>query len=185
MGDAVFQKKIEQKLKAGIAGFGFDLTRSLSNGAVPEIETINDAIQLLRFVGEVHSKEPVIIFDEFDQITEDGQRKVCADIIKQVSDQGLNVRFILCGIGTSMEDLIGVHLSTARYLLPIELERLSHDARWEIIKTAAAAMNVTVGDNHLMRIGQISDGFPYYVHLIGEQLLWNMFDDPNPVGHCM
>jgi archaellum biogenesis ATPase FlaH len=185
VGDVVFQKKIEQKLKAGIAGFGVDLTRSLSSGVVPPIETINEAVQLLRFIGEVHSKEPVIIFDEFDQITENDQRKMCADVIKQVSDQGLNVRFILCGIGTSMEDLIGVHLSTARYLLPIELERLSHDARWEIIKTAAGAMNVIVSDNHLMRIGQISDGFPYYVHLIGEQLLWNMFDDPNPVGHCM
>lgn len=185
IGDTIFQKRIEQKLKVGIAGFSGELTRSLANGSVPQVDTINDAVQLLRFVGEVHSKRPVIIFDEFDQITEIRQRKVCADIIKQVSDQGVNVRFILCGIGTSMEDLIGVHLSTARYLLPIELERLSHDARWEIIKSAASAMNVTVGDNFLLRIGQISDGFPYYVHLVGEQLLWNMFDDSNLVGHCM
>jgi hypothetical protein len=152
---------------------------------VPPIETINDAIQLLKLVCEIREQEVVIILDEFDQITDNEQRKVCADVIKQVSDQGVKVRFILCGIGTSMENLIGVHLSTARYLLPIELERLSHEARWEIIDSAAKAVGVTIGTNYLLRIGQISDGFPYYVHLIGEQILWSMFDDPEPIGHCM
>jgi hypothetical protein len=40
----------------------------LTSGVVPPVESINDAIQLLKFVGECHSKEPVIIFDEFDQL---------------------------------------------------------------------------------------------------------------------
>jgi uncharacterized protein len=109
-GDAVHQRKIEHKLKMGMLGFGYDMSRSLTSGVVPPIESINDAVQLLRFVGEVHSKEPVIIFDEFDQIPDDAQRKACAEVIKQVSDQALNIRFILCGIGSSLEDLIGVHL---------------------------------------------------------------------------
>jgi hypothetical protein len=33
----------------------------------------------------------------------------------------------------------------------------------------------------LIRIGQISDGFPHYVHLIGEALFWSMFDDKEDV----
>jgi hypothetical protein len=135
-------------------------------------------------VGEFHSAEPVVIFDEFDQLADDSQRKVCAELIKQVSDQGLKIRFIFCGIGTSLEDLIGVHLSTGRYLSPVFLERLPHDARWEILNSAAAAMGVTIGHGHLVRIGQISDGFPSYIHLIGEQLLWSMFDDPAEVTRC-
>jgi hypothetical protein len=183
-GDGLHQKKIEHKLKAGILGFGYDMSRSLSSGTVPPIDSVNDAVQLLRFVGEVHSKEPVIIFDEFDQLTDDTQRKACAEVIKQVSDQGLNVRFILCGIGTSLEDLIGVHLSTGRYLSPVHLERLTHDARWEIIQSAASAVGVTLGQNHLVRIGQISDGFPSYIHLMGEQVLWSMFDDQAMASQC-
>jgi hypothetical protein len=183
-GDAVFQKKIEHKLKTGIGGFGYDLTRSLTSGVVPPIESVNDAIQLLKFVGESHSKEPVIVFDEFDQLPDDSQRKTCAEVIKQVSDQALNVRFVLCGIGTSLEDLIGVHLSTGRYLSPVQLQPLTQDARWEIIESAATALGVTVGRNFSLRIGQISDGFPSYVHLIGEQLLWAMFDDDEVIGHC-
>ncbi len=183
-GDAVFQKRIEHKLRAGVGGFGYDMERSLTSGIVPPIESVNDAVHFLRFVGEFHSTEPIIIFDEFDQLADDDQRKVCAEIIKQVSDQGLKVRFILCGIGASMEDLIGVHLSTGRYLSPVHLERLPHDARWEIIESAAEAMHVTVGHGHLVRIGQISDGFPSYIHLIGEQLLWSMFDDSEMVSCC-
>jgi hypothetical protein len=184
VGDPVFQKKVEHKLKAGIGGFGYDMTRSLTSGIVPPVESINDATQLLKFVGECHSKEPVIIFDEFDQLADDAQRKACAEVIKQVSDQGIGVRFILCGIGTSLEDLIGVHLSTGRYLSPVPLERLTQDARWEIILAAAKAVGVTVANNFLLRIGQISDGFPSYVHLIGEQVLWSMFDDEETTGHC-
>jgi hypothetical protein len=185
VGNLLSQKKLEHKLRVGVPGFNYDMSRSITSGTVPPVETINDAVQLLKLVGESNSKETVIILDEFDQITENDQRKICADIIKQISDQGIRVRFILCGIGTSMENLIGVHLSTARYLLPIELERLSHEARWEIINSAANVLGVTIGRNFLLRIGQISDGFPYYVHLIGEQLLWSMFDDPTSVGHCM
>jgi uncharacterized protein len=90
---------------------------------------------------------------------------------------------MLCGIGTSLEDLIGVHLSSGRYLSPIQVERLTHDARWEIVQEAAA-IGVSVADKFLLRIGQISDDFPHYVHLMAEHLLWSMFDDPEPVGHC-
>ena len=46
------------------------------------------------------------------------------------------------------------------------------------------AVGVIVGQNHLLRIGQISDGFPSYIHLIGEQLMWSMFDDAEPVSQC-
>ncbi|WP_338662419.1 ATP-binding protein [Pararoseomonas sp. SCSIO 73927] len=183
-GDAVFQKKVEHKLKAGIGGFGYDMTRSLTSGVLPPFETLNDAVQLLSVVSELLSREPVIIFDEFDQLADDAERKVCAELIKAVSDRSVGVRFIFCGIGTSLEDLIGVHLSTGRYLSPVQLDRLTHDARWQIVEDAAQAIGVTISRPHQIRIGQISDGFPSYVHLMTEQILWSMYDDPVPVGIC-
>jgi hypothetical protein len=184
VGDAVFQKKVETKLKAGIAGFGYDFTRSLTSGIVPPIDTVNDAVQLLRFVAEFHSREPVIIFDEFDQLLDDTQRRICAEFIKAASDRPVGVRFIFCGIGSSLEELIGVHLSTGRYLSPVQLERLTHDARWEIVEEAAKAIGVGISHPHQIRIGQISDGYPSYIHLMTEMILWSMFDDAEPVGVC-
>lgn len=183
LGDALFQKKVEHKLRTGILPFGYDMTRTLTSGVVPPLESVNDAVQALRFTAEFHSREPVIVFDEFDQLVSDEDRKACADLIKQVSER-VSVRFIICGIGSSLEKLIGTHLSAERYLLPILLERLTHDARWEIIETAARAVGVEIPYDHQVRIGQISDGFPSYVHLITEKILWKMFDDPAEVGTC-
>jgi hypothetical protein len=175
-------RKIEEKLKIGIGGFGYELGKTIVEGAVPDVGSVNEAANLLRFVGHVCSRAPVIIFDEFDQIEADIDKKRCADIIKQVSDRGINARFIICGIGSSLEELIGVHLSTGRYLSPIHLEPLSHDACWEIIQSACSTLGLDVQHHHLVRIGQISDGFPYYVHLIGEQMLWSVFDDPEAIS---
>jgi hypothetical protein len=183
-GDAVFQKKMEHKLKMGFGGIGYDFSRSVSGGVIPVLDNVNDAVEMLKFVAEFHSREPVIIFDEFDQLSSDVERKMCAEVIKAVSDRSVGVRFIFCGIGSSLEDLIGVHLSTGRYLSPVQLDRLTHDARWEIVEEAAKAIGVSISHPHQIRIGQISDGFPSYIHLMTEQILWSMSDDPAPVGVC-
>ena len=106
-------------------------------------------------------------------------------MIKQISDQHLGVRLIFCGIGTSLEDLIGAHLSTDRYITPVELERLTHDARWEIVENAARELSLQVDRELLIRIGQISDGFPYYVHLISEMMFWSVYDDGEILSECL
>jgi hypothetical protein len=76
-----------------------------------------------------------------------------------------------------MDELIGVHLSTDRYLAPIQVERLSHDALWLILTETADKLGVEIGHEEQVRISTISDGFPYYVHLMGEHMFWSMFDD--------
>jgi hypothetical protein len=72
----------------------------------------------------------------------------------------------------------GHHPSAGRILEVIELKRIPHDSLWQIITTPAQKLGVTIHREKLIRISQISDGFPHYVHLIGESLFWDMFDDP-------
>ena len=43
----------------------------------------------------------------------------------------------------------------------------------------AEKLQVKLQQEALIRVGQVSDGFPHYVHLIGEALFWSMFDDEN------
>jgi hypothetical protein len=62
------------------------------------------------------------------------------------------------------------------------VEQLSHDALWEILNGAADALGVKVGELERMRISQMSDGFPYYVHLVGEHMFRAMFDDEKVVN---
>jgi hypothetical protein len=174
----------EHRFRFTVGALGYEFTRSLANGSVPEIQSTNEAVSLLTCVAELRGSEIVFVFDEFDQITHDEERKKCADLIMSVSNSRVGVKFIFCGIGQSIEELFGTHMSAARYLTPIQLEPLSHDARWEIVKDASAALGIDVEYRHLLRIGQISDGFPSYVHLICEQMFWAAFDDVQNISVC-
>jgi uncharacterized protein len=62
-------------------------------------------------------------------------------------------------------------------LTSIQLDRLSYDPRLEIIDGAKNALRLNIDDTTRFRIATISDGFPHYVHLITEKLLWEIFQD--------
>jgi Cdc6-like AAA superfamily ATPase len=146
------------------------------------VRTVNDAMEAIRNAAPPSGGPFPIIVDEFDQLSSADDKKYFADLIKQLSDQELNVRFLICGIGQSLEELIGIHLSTDRYLAGVRLEQITHDARWQIIQSACDHFGLDFDRNSIIRIGQISDGFPYYVHLIGERIFWEVFDDANVVS---
>lgn len=80
-----------------------------------------------------------------------------------------------------MEELIGAHQSAYRQLETVELPRLGWEARREIVVRAAEHFGINVDDNINWRIAAVSDGYPYYVHLITEKMLWEAFIDERPV----
>jgi hypothetical protein len=100
-----------------------------------------------------------------------------AEFIKNLSTVTDNIKFIFCGIGSDLTELLGSHPSAGRILEPIELHSISHDSLWQIIQTPANRLGIKVDRNKLIRIGQISDGFPHYAHLVGECLFWAVSDD--------
>lgn len=146
-------------------------------GTVPEIDSLNECVDIIRMLPNFHSNNPVIVIDEFDRIKLKKTKRQFAEFLKKVSDSHCDSKIIICGIANSLDQLIDEHLSVARNLASIELRRLSHDGRWEIINQAANRMGIEVPKNMNVRIGQISDGFPHYVHLIGEKLFWALYDD--------
>jgi uncharacterized protein len=151
--------------------------QEILNGSPPEMESMNECVDIIRMLPHFHSKSPVIVIDEFDRLKNKRTKRQFAEFLKKISDSQCESKIIICGIATTLDELIDEHLSVARNLASIELKRLSHDGRWEIIEAAAGRVGVTIGKDMNIRIGQISDGFPHYVHLIGEKLLWAIYDD--------
>ena len=102
----VIEQRLAQK-KAGVNWFGIsaEMQQGIKQGVLPPVESLNDGVVLLRYIAQMHSKEPVVIVDEFDQLRSIDDRKRFADLIKQVSDQGVAIRFIFCGIGRSLINL--------------------------------------------------------------------------------
>jgi len=168
--------------KKKIGGFGVEVGSETTFDAVsiPKATNFSEAIELLRRIAQRHSAKPLIVIDEFDLLP-DPEKELFADFIKQVGDQHINIQFILCGIGESLDELLLAHASCYRYIEGISVPRLRFDARLEIIENSLKALNVRLLEEHRFRIAAISDGFPHYVHLICEKLYWELFDDPTPV----
>ena len=136
---------------------------------------------MLRQAATHHSKQPVIVIDEFERLKNDGERALFADLIKQTGDQAMPFKLIFCGVASSLSELLDAHHSCYRYLVTTELERLPPTPRFEIINGAANAVGVEIEPSSLFRISAISDGFPHYIHLITEKLLWEIFVDENTI----
>ena len=144
-----------------------------------QIKSIGDATELLKQVALKHSDKPTVVLDEFDTIPDPAERAKFASLLKQLGDQSVNIKFFITGIGTSCQELLGAHQSAHRQLATIELHRLGWEGRREIVQDAAMVFGLELDDNVNWRIAMISDGYPYYVHLIIENMLWAAFDSDN------
>jgi hypothetical protein len=123
------------------------------------------------------SDRKVIVIDEFENLPSVEDRRLFAELIKQLSDRGVRVSLIICGIGKSLDDLLQGHGSAHRYLEEVNLPSppLTYSGRWAIIDSACHALGLTIDDDSRLRIAQVSDGFPHYVHLIAQKLFWAAF----------
>src|SRR5690606_16594006 len=101
--------------------------------------------------------------------------------LKHLGNQCIPLKLIITGIAENVVELIGAHPSAARQIDSIEIPRLSFDDRWRIIREPLQALGVEISRDLEIRIALISDGFPYYVHLLTEKLLWVMFDEAEEV----
>jgi Cdc6-like AAA superfamily ATPase len=166
--------------KAG--GISVEMKRSTDKGPVAIPNSVDEAINMLSQAAGQHSAQPVIVIDEFERLKDDDQRALFADLIKQTGDQSMPFKLIFCGVASSLSELLDAHHSCYRYLVTVELERLLAGPRFEIITGASNTVGVEIESSSLGRISAISDGFPHYVHLITEKLLWEIFSDENTIA---
>lgn len=173
------------KLGANIAGFGGSFEKGrMARADLQKPTDINSAIDIVRYVLERRNKPPVIVIDEMERLQNEEDKIQLAEFINSLSSALPEVKVILAGIGSTVDDLLGAHQSAVRKLENISLDRLHHDELWRIITSVSSEIGVTINKEALIRISILSDGFPHYVHLIGEALFWSMFDDQNDVSTC-
>lgn len=139
-----------------------------------EVVDLNAATALLQEAAIQRGGRSVVVVDEFENLPSAEDRQLFAELIKQLSDRKVQVTLVFCGIGKSLDDLLLGHASSHRYLHEVQLPTppLNIGQRWEIIDTVATKLGLTVNADSRLRIAQVSDGFPHYVHLICEKLFW-------------
>lgn len=160
-----------------VGGISAEQKQSVEKSKVATLASINEAVALTEYVSVHHSKKPAVILDEFDLIKNPAEQALFASFVKQLADKNLNIRFFFCGIADSVDNFFGAHESTYRYFHTVKLERLEFSPRIEIIDTAAKALDIVIDDYTTQRIARISDGFPHFIHLVGEKLFWIVYKD--------
>lgn len=140
----------------------------------------SEVYDILQTVRSMFKGQILIAIDEFDRVAET-EKTAFSELIKNIGAQINDMRIMLCGIGDNVNKLLGAHPSTGRMFEPVEIEKLSHDSLWAIIDKAAKKLGIEISDGYLTRIGIISDGFPHFVHLIGECLFYAILDDTKEI----
>jgi hypothetical protein len=146
--------------------------------------SLDSCVELGQEIADALGQRAIAVVDEFDTISDLKERQKFGELIKRLGDRDVNLKLILSGIGSTLQDLLGGHPSSIRQLHTVELDRLSWDARMEIIEGAASGLGVEIDRNLQIRIAAISGGFPHYVHLVTEKLLWKMFVDAEEVSEA-
>lgn len=154
------------------------LSVSIADKSVPDSAnrmSLQDAVDMLASISEFHSSSPIVVIDEFDNLSV-AERQKFAGLLKGMGDQSTHTKLILSGIAETFDELLEGHGSVSRQLEAIYLDRLPWNFRWNIAEKVFGAIDVEIERSHLVRIAAISDGFPHYVHLIVEKLAWVIYE---------
>lgn len=168
-------KKVSSSFNLKFLKFGSETTISRVS-LQSKLVYLSDAIELLKEVAMTHSGKPICVVDEVEKITDKEELEKLADLVKGIGDKRVPIKFIFTAVGATLESILGANASIIRQLETIHLPRLSWNARWDIAINALKVFNVTIEDEIYIRLAAVSDGFPNYVHLITEKLLWILFD---------
>lgn len=112
--------------------------------------------------------EGVLLIDEFDVVADTVKHEI-AELIKQLSDSNSKLKILLVGIASDGASLIAGHQSVNRCLHEIKLPRIEDKYLYEIIATGESGLGLTFEDDVKAKIVEISNGFPYFTHLIGKE----------------
>ncbi|EMH2942674.1 ATP-binding protein [Vibrio parahaemolyticus] len=171
-----------RKLALNIPGLKYEVgSESDSHPSLPEITDVMSAALVLSSLSKWHSRKPVVVIDEFDQVSQ-GERQSFGVLLKHLGDSGADVKLIFTGIGHSLGDLLDGHLSSSRQLHQVKLDVLSWDGRFEIIDRAFERFGIKIPEDFRFKIAGLSDGFPNYVHLICEKLLYEAYSSEDLIA---
>lgn len=134
-----------------------------TEGLLPKIVSPDDVRRALTtFTG----RGAVIIFDEFDRITNREAKTLMADTIKNLSDHATDATLVIVGVAKSVLELISEHRSIDRAIIEVPMPRLSPDELTQIISKGFANLKIKMSEPVRQKIIILSHGLPHYTHLL-------------------
>jgi Cdc6-like AAA superfamily ATPase len=117
--------------------------------------------------GRLTGRHLILIVDEFDRVQNFETRTRFADTIKQVSDRGAALSFVIVGVSDSLEELLGQHPSIQRNVLGLPLPLLSDEQVREILARGGKEAGIHFPPEIEQAIVTTARGVPYIAQLLG------------------
>jgi Cdc6-like AAA superfamily ATPase len=164
-------RKVFRDLKYEISengDYGRETTTSLTAADVYQDDiTQDDVIRALS--KKPTNANPVIIFDEFDLVTDQKTRSLMSHTIKALTESVTGVTVIFVGIARDVEDLVAEHRSVERNLAEIKMPRMSKDEMNEILDKRLPPLGIKLEGDARWKIVALARGLPEYVHYLGRE----------------
>ncbi len=168
------EKFVEKSSKDYSGGFDLKLLKSDikgSNTVEYNYANLTETNITPSLVSEIYQNQKfILIIDEFDLITDENEKRLIAETIKALSDRNSDTTIIISGVANSLSDLVMVHNSTIRNLISIEVPRMTDDELSQIIENGSVNLEIEFDKDVKNSIVWLSDGLPYFTHLISECL---------------
>jgi hypothetical protein len=114
----------------------------------------------------------MIVVDEFDRIGDPDEARMFADLIKTMSDDLVGCSLVIVGVADDVDSLIAGHRSVERAIRQVFMPRMTMDELTSIVTEGVrefherAAVDLHISDKAKLAIARLSQGFPYYTHLL-------------------
>lgn len=153
----------------------------------PAAISVSNAAEILSSLDDDRSNYlRVVVLDEMDRISDDAVRGQFAELVKLLGDRGAKLTIIFTGVGSDLKEILGRHESSFRQLAQIPLERITYQSDLDIVDDALEKFGISWEEEPTrtarFRIASIANGFPYYVHLLTEKLLYEVYEDKVATG---
>jgi len=125
-----------------------------------------DLAETLRHLTDRH-----VIFriDEFDRVRGEEIKNQIAEAIKNLSDVGARVTFLIVGVADDLDELLGKHPSIQRNVVGIHLSLMNEAELVQLIRAGEKAAGIAFQEEVRARIVALAQGLPYQAQLLCQQ----------------
>ena len=156
-------KLIEQGRAAGFLDNPREKTISAADAFPAGADVTPDAVcELLAQMGQ--HRLLLVIFDEFDRLTDQPARRTMADTIKALSDHDIPATIFVVGVADTVSELIAEHESIDRSLIQIPMPRMEVAELYELLDKGTTKLQMKLEPKARQRIAGLSQGLPSYTH---------------------
>jgi Cdc6-like AAA superfamily ATPase len=139
----------------------------------------NDVRRLLRGISV--EREPIVLLDEFDTVTNADVTRLTADTIKTLSDQTIAATLIVVGVADNLNELLAEHRSIDRSILGVHMPRMSSEELSDFVRRGLSMVKLDIAAPALDLIAEMSQGFPHFTHLLTQASARATADDGRSV----